>query len=123
MRTRLPCRFLLAIAVFALALPSVGAIGQTANSKAATSKAKKPAPRRPAGKGGPRKAAARNTSEAKSRRDAPITAEMKSEITSFVREHHRELVDVLAHLKANVPKEYERAMRELSRQWWPRPSN
>ena len=32
-----------------------------------------------------------------------------------VRQHHRELRDVLAHLKENVPKEYERAVRDLNR--------
>jgi hypothetical protein len=40
----------------------------------------------------------------------------ESEVIGFVHEHHHELVEVLAHLKKKVPKEYERAVRELSRQ-------
>ncbi len=52
----------------------------------------------------------------KTKRDVPITAEMEAEVKGFVRQHHRELVDVLERLKENVPKEYERAIRELNRQ-------
>jgi len=52
---------------------------------------------------------------AKAKRQVPVTAEMEAEVGKFVSEHHRELVDVLARLKANVPEEYERAVRDLNR--------
>lgn len=62
-----------------------------------------------------RKQAAGNAAAAKSKRVVPITAEMEAEVGKFVREHHAELVEVLAHLKANLPEEYERAVRDLNR--------
>ncbi|MDP6553409.1 MAG: hypothetical protein QGG71_02010 [Pirellulaceae bacterium] len=61
------------------------------------------------------KQSAKNATAAKSKRLVPITAETEAHVGKFVREHHRELCDVLARLKENVPKEYERAVRELDR--------
>ncbi len=65
-----------------------------------------------------REPAARNASEkTRARRAAPVAAATEDDLLQFVDEHHRELADVLAHLKQNVPQEYERALRELRRQW------
>jgi len=57
----------------------------------------------------------RNSGDAKSKRNTPITPEVEADVRAFVRQHHPELLDLLTHLKDNVPKEYEQAMRELNR--------
>lgn len=44
-----------------------------------------------------------------------ITPEREAAVNTFVRLHHPDLVDLLAHLKANQRKEFERAVRELFR--------
>jgi len=62
-----------------------------------------------------RKSTAKKASSAKSKRAVPVTAEMEAEVKIFVGEHHRELLDVLAHLQENLPEEYERAVRDLNR--------
>jgi len=44
-----------------------------------------------------------------------ITAEREAAAMAFVKEHHPELADIVNHLKESSPKEFERAMRDLSR--------
>lgn len=44
-----------------------------------------------------------------------ITPEREAAVISFVERNHAELAALLAHLKANQPKEYERAVRDLFR--------
>lgn len=44
-----------------------------------------------------------------------ITAEREAAAMAFVKEHHSELAELLIHLKESTPKEYERAIRDLSR--------
>lgn len=44
-----------------------------------------------------------------------ITPEREAAVMTFVRRNHAELAELLAHLKENQPKEYERAIRELFR--------
>lgn len=44
-----------------------------------------------------------------------VTPEREAAALSFVRQHHPELADLLAHLKTSKPKEYERAAQELFR--------
>lgn len=52
-------------------------------------------------------------------RDKPkaivITPEREAAVNTFVRLNHPDLVDLLAHLKANQRKEFDRAVRELYR--------
>lgn len=49
----------------------------------------------------------------------PVTAavdrEVEADVLEFVREHHAELADLLQQLKENRPKEYQKAIRDLSR--------
>ncbi|QDU27818.1 hypothetical protein ETAA8_29090 [Anatilimnocola aggregata] len=44
-----------------------------------------------------------------------ITPEREATVTDFVTRNHPELAQLLSHLKANQPKEYERALRDLFR--------
>ena len=44
-----------------------------------------------------------------------VTPEREAAVRTFVERNHAELSELLAHLKANQPKEYERAVRELHR--------
>ena len=44
-----------------------------------------------------------------------ITPEREAAVMTFVKRNHAELAQLLAHLKENQPKEYERAIRELFR--------
>lgn len=44
-----------------------------------------------------------------------ITPEREAAVMTFVKRNHAELAQLLAHLKDNQPKEYERAIRELFR--------
>ncbi|HEX5104863.1 MAG TPA: hypothetical protein VFV87_13680 [Pirellulaceae bacterium] len=44
-----------------------------------------------------------------------VTPEREAAVTTFVKRNHAELADLLAHLKANQPQEYERAVRDLYR--------
>lgn len=42
-------------------------------------------------------------------------AQAEADVLAFVHEHHAELADVLATLKESRPKEYQKALRDLSR--------
>lgn len=44
-----------------------------------------------------------------------VTAEREAAAMAFVQDHHAELAELLIHLKESSPKEYERAIRDLSR--------
>src|SRR5688500_6020942 len=48
-------------------------------------------------------------------RPIAITPERESAVVSFVERNHAELAELLAHLKTNQPKEYDRALRDLFR--------
>jgi hypothetical protein len=65
-------------------------------------------------------AAAQETSVAPVKRDAKakklgVTPERQAAVMTFVQRNHPELADLLAHLKARQPAEYEGAVRELFR--------
>jgi hypothetical protein len=47
--------------------------------------------------------------------EAAITAEREAAVMTFVEKNHAELKDLLTYLKDNRRKDYERAIRELSR--------
>jgi len=51
----------------------------------------------------------------KSPRAATVSKELESRVDAFVKEHQRELFEVLIYLKENLPREYERAVRDLDR--------
>ena len=55
------------------------------------------------------------TLPAKIKEELPITAEREEAVMSFVQQNHAELKALLAHLRENRRKDYERAIRELSR--------
>jgi len=42
-----------------------------------------------------------------------VTAEQEAEVLQFLRQHHTELADLLGHLQATRPAEYNRAIRDL----------
>ena len=44
-----------------------------------------------------------------------VTPEREAAVKTFVERNHPELAELLTHLKANKPQEYERAIRELHR--------
>ena len=44
-----------------------------------------------------------------------VTPEREAAVQTFVERNHPELAELLTHLKANKPQEYERAIRELHR--------
>jgi hypothetical protein len=44
-----------------------------------------------------------------------IDAATEKEVLAFVREHHPELVKLLSHLSESRPREYQKALRDLSR--------
>lgn len=46
---------------------------------------------------------------------AAVDAKAEANVLEFVREHHAELADLLAQLKETRPKEYQKAIRDLSR--------
>ncbi len=48
-------------------------------------------------------------------RQITITPEREAAVISFVERNHSELAELLAHLKTNQPKEYERAVKDLFR--------
>ena len=50
-----------------------------------------------------------------SKTDLPITAEREAIVLDFVQQNHAELKELLTHLRDNRRKDYERAIRELSR--------
>ena len=65
-------------------------------------------------------AAAQETSVPPAKRDAKakklgVTPERQAAVMTFVQRNHPELADLLAHLKARQPAEYEGAVRELFR--------
>ena len=65
-------------------------------------------------------AAAQETSAPPAKRDAKakklgVTPERQAAVMTFVQRNHAELADLLAHLKARQPEEYEGAVRELFR--------
>lgn len=45
----------------------------------------------------------------------PLDKAAEADVLEFVREHHPELADLLKQLKDNRPREYQKAMRDLSR--------
>ena len=45
----------------------------------------------------------------------PIDAKAENDVLEFVREHHPELAELLSQLKENHPKEYQKAVQDLSR--------
>lgn len=51
----------------------------------------------------------------KNKTEIPITAEREAAVMEFVQQNHAELKALLAHLRENRRKDYERAIRELSR--------
>lgn len=54
--------------------------------------------------------------KAASKKPVPaITAEQESAATALVREHHNDLFELLIYLKEGLPREYDRAIRDLSR--------
>ncbi len=120
----------LVLALFAIALPLTGAHDTTqADQKTQVQSANTGLAQvaQTAPKQGKRsKANATNQSEtarnqpaksttAKSKRLVPITAKMEAQVGKFLREHHRELHRLLPNLKKDMPKEYEKAMRDLNR--------
>ncbi len=46
---------------------------------------------------------------------APLDKGAEADVLEFVREHHPELADLLKQLKDSRPREYQKAMRDLSR--------
>lgn len=46
---------------------------------------------------------------------APLNAESETAVLEFVREHHAELAGLLENLKDSRPKEYQKAVRDLTR--------
>lgn len=44
-----------------------------------------------------------------------ITADEEAAAVAFVKQHHKDLFELLIHLKEGMPQEYERAIRDLSR--------
>jgi hypothetical protein len=52
---------------------------------------------------------------AKAKQQLAITPEREAAVRTFVERNHAELADLLAHLKENQSREYERAIRELFR--------
>jgi hypothetical protein len=65
-------------------------------------------------------AAAQESGAAAAKRDAKakklgVTPERQAAVMTFVQRNHAELADLLAHLKARQPAEYEGAVRELFR--------
>ena len=52
---------------------------------------------------------------AKLKAEVPITAEREEAVMDFVQQNHSELKALLTHLRENRRKDYERAIRELSR--------
>ena len=59
--------------------------------------------------------AADKTVPPKNKAELPITAEREAAVMTFVEQNHAELKELLAHLRENRRKDYERAIRELSR--------
>ena len=51
----------------------------------------------------------------KNKAELPISAEREAEVMEFVQQNHAELKALLTHLRENRRKDYERAIRELSR--------
>ena len=51
----------------------------------------------------------------KNKSELPITAEREEAVMTFVQQNHAELKELLTHLRENRRKDYERAIRELSR--------
>jgi hypothetical protein len=51
----------------------------------------------------------------KNRSEIPVTAEREAAVMDFVEQNHAELKELLTYLRDNRRKDYERAIRELSR--------
>ena len=47
--------------------------------------------------------------------DPAIATEQEAAAIALVQEHHKDLLELLIHLKEGLPQEYERAVRDLSR--------
>jgi hypothetical protein len=52
---------------------------------------------------------------AKATREARVDKALEARVSAFVQEHHRELFELLIYLKEALPREYERAVRDLDR--------
>lgn len=108
---RLALLVILALGLFA----ATAARAQQPEKKVPPGKSEKPAPAKTA----PEKtkeqlAKEREAANAKARQ-ITITPEREAAVVSFVERNHPELAELLAHLKTNQPKEYERAVRDLFR--------
>jgi hypothetical protein len=60
-------------------------------------------------------AAPERPASAKNKNDLPLTAEREAAVMAFVQQNHAELKELLNHLRDNRRQDYERAIRELSR--------
>jgi hypothetical protein len=80
---------------------------------------KKPNDKEPAKKGSPKKEKQRfdnkDSGTATNKDRQAVSPEREEAVMAFVKLNHPELAQLLAHLKENQPKEYERAIRELFR--------
>ena len=56
---------------------------------------------------------ARSAKKAKPKRPSAVTAEQEQEVARFLRQHHKELADLLEHLKSSSPPRYHKAIRDL----------
>jgi flagellar motor protein MotB len=56
-----------------------------------------------------------NKPESGSTISSPMSGDAEQEVLTFVREHHPELVKLLSQLSESRPKEYQKALRDLSR--------
>lgn len=74
-----------------------------------------PRPTRGQDEPAPARAAQGTAKNAKSREPLAITPEREAAVATFVERNHAELAPLLAHLKANQPRQYETAVREIFR--------
>lgn len=51
----------------------------------------------------------------KSNAGVAVSPQEESAVTAFVQQHHPALLELLIHLKESLPKEYQQAIRDLSR--------
>ncbi|HUG70558.1 MAG TPA: hypothetical protein VMM76_22605 [Pirellulaceae bacterium] len=60
-------------------------------------------------------AKASRESEVRAKSAGAIATEQEAAAIALVQEHHKDLLELLIHLKEGLPQEYERAIRDLSR--------
>lgn len=60
-------------------------------------------------------AKASRESEVRAKSAAAIATEQEAAAIALVQEHHKDLFELLIHLKEGLPQEYQRAIRDLSR--------